>query len=671
MGQNSINVIENEWIVLPDGRRLAARLWLPVQKTPTPAILEYLPYRKRDGTGPRDETTHTVFAANGYACVRVDIAGTGDSEGLFDDEYSEQELSDGEAILDWIASQSWCDGNIGMIGISWGGFNGLQLAYRRPLALKAVVSIASTTDRYADDIHFMGGCLLSDNANWAAQMFAYLSRPADPELRPDWRKDWIKRMENLPDLAGDWLTHPTRDAFWKHGSVCEDWSRIKIPVLAITGWADAYVNTPLILVENLKASTKALIGPWEHRYPHISKIDPADVHSEIIGWFDRWLKDEANGVENLPDFRFFMQEHYEPTKANKPRKGRWAAEGSWPSKNVKEQVFYLNGDSLNGDSPNGDKLADSQKSENRVIKTPAHVGLSSGYFCPGMRIDNELPSDQAADDRLCCCFDLLLDAPLEILGRPRLKLTFRVDQPVAQIVARLCDVAPNGVSQRISYRPFNLTHHNSHENPEPLAFGQTYEVEFELNACAHRLRAGHVLRLALSTSYWPIVWPAPRPVEITLDCAGCHLTLPVRNAEVEIEPASPSAPEPFPVLASEVLRPSCGTSQQKVKETGHVTLDSFDDFGMTRDPYHGLISGSHVGMHYAIHPDHPTSAEMTADWQFQFQRTDWQVQINTHLRMHCDETNFYLHRKLQAFEGADETEVLSKEWSRTIPRGLL
>ena len=659
--QNSIKVIENEWIVLPDGRRLAARLWLPIQQTPAPAILEYLPYRKRDGTGPRDETTHRVFAANGYACVRVDIAGTGDSEGLFDDEYSEQELKDGEAVLDWIASQSWCDGKIGMIGISWGGFNGLQLAYRRPLALKAVVSIASTTDRYADDIHFMGGCLLSDNANWAAQMFAYLSRPADPELRPDWRKDWIARMENLPDLAGDWLAHPTRDAFWKHGSVCEDWSRINIPVLAITGWADAYVNTPLILVENLNAPTKALIGPWEHRYPHISKIDPADAHSQIIGWFDRWLKDEANGAETLPDFRFFMQEHDEPTKANKPRKGRWVAEDSWPSKNVREQVFYLN----------GDRLANSQKSETRVVNTPAHVGLSSGYFCPGMRIDNELPGDQAVDDALCCCFNLLLDAPLEILGRPRLKLTFRVDQPVAQIVARLCDVAPNGVSQRISYRPFNLTHHRSHENPEPLVSEQTYEVEFELNSCAHRLREGHVLRLALSTSYWPIVWPAPRPVEITLDCASCHLTLPIRNAKVEIEPANPSAPKPFPVLACEVLRPPCGTSKHETKETGYVTLDSFDDFGMTRDPYHGLISGSHVGMHYTIHPDHPASAKMTADWQFQFQRADWQVQINTHLCMHCDETNFYLYRKLRAFEGADKTEILSKEWSRTIPRRLL
>ena len=658
---NNIDMIENEWIVLDDGRSLAARIWLPDVKEPAPAILEYLPYRKRDGTAARDETTHRVFAANGYACVRVDIAGTGDSEGQFDDEYSEQELSDGEAVLTWIAAQDWCDGNVGMIGISWGGFNGLQLAYRRPPELKAVVSIASTADRYADDIHFMGGCLLSDNANWAAQMFAYLSRPADPALRPDWREDWTRRMERLPDLAANWLAHPTRDDFWKHGSVCEDWSRIDVPVLAITGWADAYVNTPLALVENLTGPTKALIGPWEHRYPHMSKIDPADAHSEILGWFDRWLKGELNGAELLPDFRTFVQEHSGPGNSNQPKNGRWVSEEIWPSQNIREHVFYLNDGAL----------SDQPDTKTCLVATPAHVGRSSGNFCPGMRIGNELPGDQADDDRLSCCFDVRLDAPLEIVGRPRLKIAFSVNQPVAQMVARLCDVSPDGVSHRISYRPFNLNHHNSHEFPETLEPGKLYEAEFELNSCAHRLHAGHILRLSLSTSYWPIVWPAPKPVEITLHCTGCQLVLPIRNVSQEPEPANPGPPDVLPVLASQVLRDPSGATHQGIDDHGRITVESVDDFGLTRDPGHGLVSGSHVATFYAIHPDDPASAEMRVEWQYQYQRNNWQVQIDTQSRMHCDETNFYLHRKLRATEGPDETEVLSKEWSRTIPRGLL
>lgn len=654
-------IIENEWIVLPDGRRLAARIWIPRGIGPVPAILEYLPYRKRDGTAPRDETTYAVFAKAGYAGVRVDIAGTGESDGIFDDEYSEQELSDGEAVLAWIASRDWCDGKVGMIGISWGGFNGLQLAYRQPDALKAIVSVASTTDRYADDIHYMGGCLLSDNANWAAQMFAYLSRPPDPVLKPDWRGTWIKRMNDLPFMAADWLDHPTRDAFWKHGSVCEDYAEIKVPVLAMTGWADAYINAPSQLVANLNAPAKALMGPWEHRYAHISKLGAADFHSEVLGWFDRWLKDEQNGAEDLPDYRVFMQEHFNPTAQNKPRQGRWIAEAKWPSPNVVLQTYYL-GDGGLEQAPQGGE---------RTVATPAHLGQASGVFCAGMRINNELPSDQSGDDALSVCFDLSLDAPLELLGRAVLNITFTSDAPVAQIVARLCDVSPDGVSQRISYRPLNLTHHSSHETPQALVPGQRYRTSIALNECGHRLRAGHTLRLALSNSYWPIVWPSPTATTLTLDLSKCSLEIPVRTVATEIEPSAPPAPQDFPTLGADILREPLATARTDVMGNGLIVQETFDDYGASRDPYHGLEVGSHVMTRYTIHPDDPTNARFDSHWAFTFQRDGWCVEIETDNSMTCDAENFYLHRNLRAVEGVAKTEVMTKEWSQTIPRGLL
>ncbi|NOD64895.1 CocE/NonD family hydrolase [Ruegeria sp. HKCCD6109] len=657
---NDHSVIENVFIPMADGRNLAARIWLPVSG-PSPAILEYLPYRKRDGTAPRDESTHPVFARAGYACVRVDITGTGDSDGQFDDEYSEQELSDGEAVLAWIAAQDWCDGNIGMIGISWGGFNGLQLAYRQPEALKAVVSVASTVDRYADDIHFIGGCLLSDNANWASQMFAYLSRPADPDLREDWREDWLNRMETLPFSAVDWLRHPTRDAFWKHGSVCEDWDAIKVPVLAMTGWADAYVNAPSAIATHLKVPAKAMVGPWEHRYPHISKLAPSDFHSEVITWFDRWLKGRQNGAEDLPDYRTFMQEHFQPTKQNGPRKGRWIAEQNWPSDNVKDRFLYLTQDGFGAGPTNGTV----------TVSSLASVGATSGYFCPGMRFDNELCGDQAPDDVLSQCFDTaVLDEPLEILGRARLRFAFSVDKPVAQLMARLCDVSPQGVSQRISYRPLNLCHYASHETPETLVPGQVYEAEILLNECAHHLHAGHRLRLALSTSYWPVVWPAPEQAKVTLHLDRSVLQLPVREVEAEIEPQNPGPARDFPVLETEVLRAPSGRSDQHVLEDGTLVLDTFDDYGKARDPYHGLVVGSHVAMHYSIHPDDPASARFNSQWRFTFERGDWNVEIETESSMHCDAQNFYLTRKLRATEGAEGAEVLVKEWTESVPRGF-
>jgi putative CocE/NonD family hydrolase len=657
------------WIKLPDGRRLSARAWLPKSHHPHPAILEYLPYRKRDGTAERDATTHAYFVEHGYACIRVDIAGTGDSEGQFDDEYSEQELSDGEAVLEWIARQDWCDGSIGIIGISWGGFNGLQLAHRRPPSLKAVVTVASTADRYADDIHYMGGCLLSDNANWGATMLAYLSRPADPLLRQDWREDWIARMENMPDLTSKWLKHQTRDEYWKHGSICEDYSRINIPVLAVTGWADAYVNTPGYLAEHLNTCTKALIGPWEHRYPHLSKLGAADFCSEVLAWFDRWLKDQQNGVENLPDYRVFCKEFAPPTRTMTPPKGRWVAEIEWPSPNITEKDVFLNGGALTDEAGHGQA----------IISNPAHVGMASGYFCPGMRFDNELAADQAEDDALSAHFDMNLPEDLEIMGQPRLKIAFRVDQPVAQIVARLCEVDNNGVSQRITYRPFNLTHGQSHETPSapihemPSALipGQRYIAEFPLNACAHRLQAKHRLRLSLSTSYWPIVWPSPKPVTITVEENESVLTLPVRNNNKITPPAHPA---PIKMVESDSaikIRPSDGWAKDYTEPDGTIIQESFDDFGQSQDRIHGMNVSSHVNTRYSIHPGDPTRASLLVRWNFSYQRDDWQVEIDTSSHMTCDHENFYLHRKLRAMEGAVKTELLNKEWSEAIPRGLL
>ena len=199
---------ENEWITLTDGVRLAARIWLPTNAltSPVPAILEYLPYRKRDGTATRDALTHPFFAGHGYACIRVDMRGSGESDGLLEGEYLESEQDDALEIIDWLVRQPWCNGNVGMIGISWGGFNGLQVAYRQPDALKAVVTLCSTDDRYDDDIHYKGGALLNENQGWGATMLAYQSRPPDRALRKDWREVWLQRLEAMPLLFHEWLT---------------------------------------------------------------------------------------------------------------------------------------------------------------------------------------------------------------------------------------------------------------------------------------------------------------------------------------------------------------------------------------------------------------------------------------------------------------------------------
>ncbi|WP_285671882.1 CocE/NonD family hydrolase, partial [Paralimibaculum aggregatum] len=614
-----IRIVDHLWVPLPDGRRLAARAWRPAGQGPWPGILEYLPYRKRDGTAPRDAGTHPVFAAHGFACLRVDIAGTGDSDGAFDDEYSQQELSDGEAVLDWMAEQPWCTGRVGIVGISWGGFNGLQLAARRPPALGAVVTVCSTVDRFADDIHYMGGCLLTDNFNWGAQMTAYNTRPPDPALREDWRARWLERLEGTPFLAAEWLRHPARDAYWRRGSVCEDWSAIEVPVLAIGGWADAYLNAPLALVENLPVPARALIGPWDHKYPHIARVGPAaDFPGEAVRWFGHWLDGRPTGAERLPAVRAYLQEHDAPSPRLKPRRGAWVAEAAWPSPALAGEVLHLHEGAL----------APGPGAGTAEVDTPLTLGAAAAYFCPGMRIDHELAGDQAADDALSLCFDTApLAAPLALLGRPVLELAFSVDRPVAQLCARLCDVAPDGVSQRISYRPRNLCAHAGFAAPERLVPGRLYRTEIPLNACGHALAPGHRLRLALSTSYWPVLWPAPERARVRLDLAGCRLHLPVRRGAAGQGAAGQGAagqgaPDPVrPAPPPDVTEfgTSRAESRRFVDETGRLVLETADDFGGWRGA-HGLGIANSVAQRFEIRPDDPLSAVHRAEWDYRLDR---------------------------------------------------
>ena len=265
------------WIPMPDGVRLAATIWLPddAEDHPVPAVLEFIPYRRRDFTAAGDSLHHPWLAGHGYAAVRCDLRGNGDSEGLFDDEYSPQELDDGYHVLAWLAAQPWCTGATGMMGISWGGFNCLQVAALKPPSLKAVYSVASTDDRYADDIHFMGGCLLNDNLNWGTTMSTFAMRPPDPAVvGADWRRIWLERLDEAPNLVAKWLSHQRRDGQWKHGSVIEDYDAIEAAVYMVGGWADGYTNAIFRVAAGLKAPFRGLVGPWTHAYPWKAKPGP-------------------------------------------------------------------------------------------------------------------------------------------------------------------------------------------------------------------------------------------------------------------------------------------------------------------------------------------------------------------------------------------------------------
>jgi len=350
-----IEELEDLGITLSDGTRLSARVWRPLDAgtDPVPAILEYLPYRKRDGTCARDALSHPWMAKRGYACIRVDIRGNGDSQGLMEDEYTQQELDDAVEVIHWLAAQPWCSGTIGMMGISWGGFNSLQVAAMQPEPLKSIITLCSTVDRYADDIHFKGGCLLNENLGWGATMWCFSSRAPDPALVGDaWREMWLERLRAQPFLPETWLQHQTRDAFWQHGSICEDFSAVKTPTLAISGWGDSYMNTVPHLVENLDTVVKGINGPWIHKYPHFAIPGPRiGFLQEALRWWDRWLKGVENGAEDDPDYRAYLMDGIAPETKSLFRPGRWVAEAEGATAHLPVTTLSLSDAGLGSDGP--------------------------------------------------------------------------------------------------------------------------------------------------------------------------------------------------------------------------------------------------------------------------------------------------------------------------------
>lgn len=652
---HSIREIENLFFTLSDGTRLATRIWLPedAESHPVPAILEYLPYRKDDCTTYGDALRHPYFAGHGYAAVRVDMRGTGDSDGLLLDEYLKQEQDDALEILDWIAAQPWCDGKIGMYGISWGGFNGLQVAARRPPQLKAVLSLCSTDDRYNDDCHYMGGCLLaSDMLKWASMMYAYTAQPPDPKHVGDrWREMWLNRMRHTPPFVEAWLSHPTRDDYWQHGSVIEDYSTIQCPVYMVGGWADSYTNAIPRVLAGLSATVpcKGLIGPWSHTRPEMGVPGPAiGFLQEALRWWDKWLKGIETGVMDEPMLRVWLQDPVPPRTHYEMWPGRWVAESSWPSANIRPLVL---------------PLRDLCATDNQVVHEVVSVtstqsnGVNAGVWCPYGR-PGDMPDDQRHDDSLSLCFETLPAAEaLAILGFPVVALRVASDKANALLAARLCDVAPDGSSLLVSWGLLNLTHRNSHETPQPLLPGEFYDVTLQLNVCGHILPVGHRWRLALSPTYWPHAWPSPEAATLHIRIANSQLVLPMRNAGPHDEDLAAFGPaEVADPLAHEMLRKP---NRQRLvqydtaQQPAHWSLtDHFDD-GREKFLSDGLIyDNDHHDVHTLIEGD-PLSAYNRCEREIRIERGDWRVRIETISELTCDADTFFVTNELRAYEGDD------------------
>ncbi len=673
-----VETVENAWIPMRDGTQLAARIFLPEDATadPVPAVLEYIPYRKRDDTRRRDDVSGPYVAGHGYAYVRVDLRGSGDSQGVLLDEYLEQEIQDGLDVLSWIAEQPWCAGTVGMIGISWGGFNGLQIAARRPPELGAIVTLSSSDDRYLDDVHYMGGCLLTDNLSWAAVMFAHNSCPPDPEIVGDeWRSMWMERLEANTPWIVQWLRHQHRDEYWRRESVSERYEAIEVPVMAVSGWADGYTNTVFRLLEHLSVPRQALVGPWSHLYPHQGIPGPAiGFLQEQVRWWDHWLKGIDRGVEGEPMLRAWMQDSVPPTAQYDTRPGRWVGEERWPSPHIVWRTLGLGPTRLveAPDEPaEGDGDEEEEEEEELTIQSPLTVGLFAGKWC-SYSATPDLPHDQREEDGGALTFDSEpLEEDLEILGSPVLTLELASNRPVAMVAVRLSDVAPDDKATRITYGLLNLTHRDGHGDPEPLEPGKRYTAEVRLNDVAQVFPAGHRLRVAISTSYWPLAWPPPEPARLTVYTDASRFELPVRPRRDDLD-AAITFPEPqgAPAPRTTVVEPS-RHSWRVIRDlaTDESTLEVVKDEGAYLLEDIGTTLVDRVWEWYTSRADDFDSARGEIQSVRGYRRGDWSVDTRTRLVLTCTPAEFRVQAELDAYELGQR--VFSRTWDERIPRELL
>lgn len=653
-----VQAIEPVWIPVGGGLKLAARLWLPrgAPGERFPVVFEYIPYRTHDSYRLIDDHWGPQLAAGGVAFARVDIRGSGDSDGLLADEYLASEQQDGVEIIAWLAAQAWCNGHVGMRGLSWGGFSTLQVAALAPPALKAIMPMCATDMRFWNDAHYVGGAPGLTNLKWAAGFECVMSGPPDPAIVGDrWDAMWRARLDATPSIAARWLSHQSNDAYWRHGSVGLDPAAIKCPVYLVDGWADSYAESAERLLRAIKTPKKALFGPWGHIYPDLGRPGPGlDWAFEELRWWRHWLAGEDTGVMDGPSFRFYMPYATPAETAMKELPGRWASEAAWPSPNIRPRTFYL--------APG--RLQTAQPSPSRLTYVGDQiVGLCKPEWIPYAVA--ELPRDQRPDDARSLVFDTApLTEPLEIVGIPNLRLSLASDRPVAKVVVRLCEVAADGASWLVTAGLLNLAFREGPTaEPTPLAPGQVLDVDVPLTVIAHRFKPGSVIRIAVSESLWPLVWPSPETVTLDLRLGEARLTLPVRPI-----PAAEAAID-IPVTHNAFSRGEPSLDIDPQDPAGWVRVRGvWPDQPFVVPGVGTELSGSGPDMQLEMRAGDPASCKWSVTQTSRFKRGDWDCEIRVDIEMRSDHGHYRVNERLSAFKNG--VPILQRERNDTIERRL-
>jgi uncharacterized protein len=679
-------------IRMPDGVHLAATIHRPEAPGTFPALMESIPYRKDDWTIPGHVPIHAEFAARGYVSVLVDVRGTGSSEGIAENEYTEAEISDNLAVLAWLRDQPWCDGALGMFGISWGGFSALQAAMRRPPGLRAIIPVGATHDRYALDVHYIGGTLqVNESVTWPVEMVAENALPPDPErYGPGWRDAWLRRLEATPQWTLAWLRHQRRDQYWRHGSPFVDYGSIEAAVLAINGFNDGYRDFVLELLEHLSAPRRGVLGPWGHSWPHAGWPEPSIDGLELMTrWWDRWLKGIDNGVDREPMLAAYLAEPMPALEYPDGMPGRWWFVDAWPPAD-EASVWrlgpdgFLGTDTTPGAHPSVEPPgAIDEGSRSVTWDGPPWVGLTAPFWAASGPPEG-MPVDQRPDEsRSLCWTSEPLEAELALLGRPMADLWLSASEPVAQVAVKVADVAADGTSALVARGVLNLSRRGGLSTAEPMVPGRSERVEVPLQVCGAIVPTGHRLRVAIAGADWPLAWPPPRRASLAIhldDARPSTISLPVQRGLTTVGPVLgtparlPRLSRPmtedspgWPRGASRRVAPAVSSVVQRSDGGWLLSLDSEDAWQL---PGRDLSWWSDEHLRISIGAAEPTSCRAEGRASIRLTYGDG-VNVTTAGRIvqSCDAELIHLHIELTVMEG--EAVVHERTWDESFERDLL
>lgn len=659
-------------IPMPDGVSLAADRYLPAaDAAPVPVLLELLPYRKEEDRAYR-YGLYAYFVERGYAVVRVDIRGTGSSEGRLPAyEYSEQELDDAVVVIDWLAEQGWCSGNVGMFGISWGGFNAIQLGMRAPAPLGAIVAACASDDLFFDDVHYLDGMmhvahyeLSQDLANAVTASPAF---PLDDEalsLRFDTEPWMIAKLE-----------HPQDGPFWQRESLKTDYGRLKVPALLLGGYYDGYRDSIPRMLEHVRVPVQALVGPWPHRYPHDAVPGPnVEWRDRAVRWFDHFLKGEENGVLAEPALSYYLRTYHPPESTLPAVPGRWHTAVHWPADEVAEHRWSLelSPEPPTPASPTALYAIAPPKDHVQSLPYVPSVGFEAGTWW------GDLLADQAPLDDASIVFDSPpLDQPLAILGRPGARLLVSADADTANWFVRLSDVAPDGRVTLVTGAGRSGAHRTPGGGPVAIEAGVAFELAVELHFTSWVFEPGHRIRIAVANAQWPMIWPTPHPMRTSIH-AGSAIVLPVLDQTTA--PLASSQPEPVPdlpyPLSPMAFSPIPTTNAPaSVPAPWSRAIDPLT--GEAVVTWRGRARLSHpwgrtstsATVSYRVDDARPANASVVADTSRLYELAgDRTVEWRGSFSLVSDTSSFHYEYTRELFENG--TRLRTRSWSKEVPRGF-